>query len=223
MNEEEKSKFKSVKLVIFFLIVFLIARVTIVITSNGGISSLEGYLYSFAAALSATPTNATSSDVLLDCATSSNATSSNASNNCATSSNVTNSEVLNNCATSSNVTSGTISNNCATSSNTTSINKGTTDVTSVGNTENSETTEEDTITVESDTIIIENEDVEREPEIEIGKELDSINVNKVQEKNVVQFLETHKTYIMIIALCVMAIIVVAIIIFINQKNNKEIK
>ena len=53
-EEKKKSKFANLKLVLFLVIVLVIARVTIVVTSNGGISSLEGYLYSFAA--TATPT-----------------------------------------------------------------------------------------------------------------------------------------------------------------------
>lgn len=103
MSQKKKNSFStSIKMIVFLIIVLLIARVAMIIFGNGKVSTIEGYLYSFASSATeadatssdATSSDATSSDATSCDATSSDATSCNATSSDATSSNVQNSEAI---------------------------------------------------------------------------------------------------------------------------------
>lgn len=98
MSQKKKNSFStSIKMIVFLIIVLLIARVAMIIFGNGKVSTIEGYLYSFASSATeadATSSDATSSDATSSDATSSDATSSDATSSDATSSNVQNSEAI---------------------------------------------------------------------------------------------------------------------------------
>ena len=103
MSQKKKNSFStSIKMIVFLIIVLLIARVAMIIFGNGKVSTIEGYLYSFASSATeadatssdATSSDATSSDATSCDATSSDATSCNATSSDAPSSNVQNSEAI---------------------------------------------------------------------------------------------------------------------------------
>lgn len=175
MSQKKKNSIlTSIKMVVFLIIIFAIARVAMIFFANGKINALEGYLYSFAA--TATSSDATSCDATSSDATSSNATSSNATSCNATSSNATSCD-----ATSSN----------ATISNVSFYSKA-----------------------------IKQQHLQ---EIQQVVEEKIAPINNTEKKETVSFLESHKTYVVIIGVCALGILLVAIIIALDKRGIKKRK
>ena len=230
MKNNKKGKILNLKLIIFLVIVLIIARMTILLLGNGKISSLEGYLYSFAA--SATGSDATSGN-----ATSGNATSGNATSCDATSSNATSGNATSSNATSGNATSGNVPSCNATSGNATSgnvpssnpINSATQDNKAQPTTKNESVLTNKETEIEQEEVADETESEEIEEDIAnidtevIAQTEKDKNMVASEQKEVVSFLESHKTYIMIIGMCVLAIVFVSIIIIVDKRGIKKRK
>ena len=216
MKNNKKGKSLNLKLIIFLVSVLIIARVTILLLNNGKISSLEGYLYSFAAA--ATGCDATSGN-----ATSCDATSGNATSCDATSGNATSCDATSGNATSCNATSG----NVLSSNQPNSDSQNNNNIQQVTKNESVLTNKEAQAAQEEVNNEIESEDVEDntaniDAEVIAQTENDK-NMVVGEQKEVVSFLESHKTYVMIIGMCVLAIVLVSIIIILDKRGIKKRK
>ena len=230
MKNNKKGKILNLKLIIFLVIVLIIARMTILLLGNGKISSLEGYLYSFAAA-------ATGSDATSGNASSCDATSGNASSCDATSGNATSGNASNCDATSSNATSGNASNCDATSGNATSCNVPSSNPIN-SDTQNNKaqtTTKKENVVTNKETEIEQEETADEIESEVIEEDVENINTEVIEptekdknmvageQKEVVSFLESHKTYVMIIGMCVLAIVFVTIIIIVDKRGIQKRK
>lgn len=185
---------KIIKKISFAIIVVALILLTGLIIKTGKFEKLEGYMYSLAMDInsSATDTNATSCD-----ATSSNATSCDATSSNATSSNATSCDATSSNATSSNVTTATVEvTNTPTNTNTQN------DANKIEKEDNTEKVEEYD---DSKNILGNNLIEEKEQAVSI------------EEDNEVTFLESHKMYIIIIGMSILAIIIVTIIIIVDKK------
>lgn len=210
MKNSKKGKSLNLKLIIFLVIVLIIARMTILLLGNGKISSLEGYLYSFAAA--ATGGDATSGNASSCDATSSNATSGNATSGNATSSN----------ATSGNATSGNVPSSNPINSSTQNNNAQQVTKNECVLTNKEAQIEQEEVVDETESEEIEEDIANIDTEVIAQTEKDK-NMVASEQKEVVSFLESHKTYVMIIGMCVLAIIFVSIIIIVDKRGIKKRK
>lgn len=225
--KEKSKKITKLKQIIFLVLVLIIARFAMYIVGNGNISSLEGYLYSLAATATscdATSCNATSTNAQLPCATCSNATSSNAQVPCATASNATSSNAKVPCATASNATNSEVVKNTTTKAQTTTVATDKKD-------------EKDNLEIKEDEIVESEDNVEETIEENIEEEniveteeqstVLSTEYSKTsgekQEKEVVSFLESHRTYVIIIAFSILAIAIISFILYIDNKGIEKRK
>ena len=226
--KEKSKKITKLKQIIFLVLVLIIARFAMYIVGNGNISSLEGYLYSLAATATscdATSCNATSTNAQLPCATCSNATSSNAQVPCATASNATSSNANVPCATASNATNSEVVKNTTTKAQTT-----TTVATDKKDEKDNVEIKEDEIVESEDNVeetIDENIEEENIVETEEQSTVLSTEYSKTsgekQEKEVVSFLESHRTYVIIIAFSILAIAIISFILYIDNKGIEKRK
>ena len=191
---------EMLKKIVFALVILTLILVIGFVAKTGKFAKLEGYMYSFATEIVEFATDSN----IYDCATSSNATSSNVET-CATSSNATSSNVET-CATSSNATNSNVE-TCATSSNVTNSNVETCATSSNATSSNAET-------------CATSSDVDEEV---ITTEEYITTKGQTEHKSQVSFLESHKMYIMIIGLSIVAIIIVSIIIIVDKKAIEKRK
>ncbi len=233
MKENKNKVLYNVKLIVFLIIILAIARIAMIICGNGKINKLEGYLYSLAA--SATCSDATSTDATSADATSSNATSSNA-NHDATSSNATSADANKQDATSADATSSNATGSKVDNQKSTSTEANKEDsITKKNNTsvkneinennkieEANESTASNTLQENNN---VEQENVQKEEETTVidNKQISATDKTSKENKKVVSFLESHKTYIIIIGMCVLAIVIVSVIIAIDKKGIQKRK
>lgn len=231
--KEKSKKITKLKQIIFLVLVLIIARFAMYIVGNGNISSLEGYLYSLAATATscdATSCNATSTNAQLPCATCSNATCSNA-----TSSNATSSNAQVPCATASNATSSNTNVPCATASNAKNsevVKNTTTKAQTTTTVATDKKDEKDNVEIKEDEIVESEDNVEETIEENIVETEEKSTVlsteysktsGEKQEKEVVSFLESHRTYVIIIAFSILAIAIISFILYIDNKGIEKRK